>query len=106
MDAYWGGSPRQRQGLGIADSRTFHDRIDAVGRDIPECLDSSVWPANLDGLHFCSRAQSKMQTEIVLRKIARAAAHFAELLDASRTDGHPSADCGAIALGANQAEQH
>src|SRR5216684_4429587 len=101
MGAHRCGGGRRRQGLGIPDSRTFHDRINAVCRNILKCLDRAVGPADLDGFHFFGGAQTEVKTQIVLREIACATAHFAELHDAGSANRYAGTDRGAIALGAD-----
>src|SRR6266853_1738001 len=97
---------RRRQVFGVADSRAFHDGINAVCRDILKCLDRAVRPANFHRFHFLGRSQAEMKTQIVLREIACAPVDLAELLNARGANGYARADRRAIALRANELEQN
>src|SRR5258706_1025896 len=91
--------------LGIADALAFHNSVNGVCGDILERFGFAVWPANFDGVHFCRRAETKMQAQVVLREITSAAMDFAELLNTCRADGHAGADRSAIAFCADQIKQ-
>jgi hypothetical protein len=80
--------------------------VDGVGRDILQGFDGAIGPADFHGVHFRGGAEAEVQAEIVLRKIAGAAADFAELLHAGGVNGDASADGGAIGFSADQFEQH
>src|SRR5260370_42410408 len=95
----------RRQGFGISNSRAFHDRINAVCRHILKCFDRAVRPTDFHGFHLFGRAEAEVETQIVLREIACAAADFAELLYARGANGYARADCGAVALPADELEQ-
>ena len=47
-----------------------------------------------------------MQTQIILRKVAGASAHFAELAQPAGLDGYAGPDRGSIAIGADQLEKY
>jgi len=57
-----------------------------------------------DGFHFIGGTQAEVKTQIVLREIACASAHLAELLDSCGADGHTRADRSAVALCADEFE--
>src|SRR5439155_10500774 len=97
---------RWRQVFGIADPRALHNRVNTVGGHVLERFDRAVRPANLDGFHFFRRAQAKVEAQIVLREITPTATDFTELLDACRANRHARADRGAVALRADELEQH
>src|SRR5258708_39902650 len=100
-----GGGGRRRQGLGVPDSRTFDDRINAVCRNILKCLDRAVRPADFDGFHFFGRSQAEVEAQIVLREITSSASDFAALLNACSANRYARADCRAIALCAGEPEE-
>src|SRR5260370_2401863 len=105
MGARGYGVGRRRQGLGISNSRAFHDRINAVCRHILKCFDRAVRPTDFHGFHLFGRAEAEVETQIVLREIACAAADFAQLLYARAANGDARADCGAVAPRAHELEQ-
>src|SRR5713101_2407536 len=105
MGARGCGGGRRRQSLCISDSRPFHDRINAVCRNILKCLDRAVRPADFDGFHFFGRAQAEVEAQIVLREITSSASDFAELLNACSANRYARADCRAIALCADELEE-
>src|SRR6202521_5504869 len=103
---YGNGSPRRRQGFSFAYARPLHNRINGVRSNILQGFDHAVRPANFDGVHFRGGAQAKVQTQIILREIACAAANLAELLDATSANGRTRTDRCAIALGAHEVKQN
>src|SRR6266436_487001 len=52
---------RRRQGLGVSDSGTFHDRVNTVCRNILKRLDGAVRPADLHGFHFFGGAKAEVE---------------------------------------------
>src|SRR5260370_35794673 len=73
---------RRRQGLGVSDSGTFHDRVNTVCRNILKRLDGAVRPADLHGFHFFGGAKGAGDAELLLREGTSSAPGFAELLHA------------------------
>ena len=69
----------QRQRDCILDSLTFDNGVDLVGVKVAELFQFAVGPANFHSFYFWGSAQAEMQAQIVLRKIAGAAAYFVEL---------------------------
>jgi hypothetical protein len=96
----------RRQRLGVSDAGAFYDGVDGVGGDVAQGFGGAIGPADFDGVHFRGGAQAEVQTQIVLGEIAGAAAHFAELFEAAGMNSDARADCGAIAFGADQFEEH
>src|SRR5438094_9500439 len=83
VSARWcGGRHRRWQGLGIADSGAFHDRIDTVSTNVLERFDRAVRPANLDGFHFLRGAEPIVGGHIALREVTSSTADFTALVDA------------------------
>ena len=97
---------RWREGFCVADAGGFYDGVDGVSRYILKAFDFAAGPADFYRLDFCGFAEAEVEAQIVLRKIAVAAADFCHLAHASGADGHAGADSGAIALCANHFEQH
>src|SRR6266849_4863673 len=56
----------------------FHD-YQLVGLDVLQRLHKAAGPANLQQLHLLCFADAEMDAQIILRKIASAAAHFVDL---------------------------
>src|SRR5882762_8375462 len=104
MNARWCG--RRRERFGIPNPRALHNRINTVGGHVLERLDRAGRPANLDGFHFFRRAEAKVEAQIVLREITSSAVDFIELLDACCANRYARADRRAIALRADEFEEH
>src|ERR1700721_2413397 len=100
------GSSRSPGKAGFLDDPfVFHDGVDKISSQLFVGFFLPTWPKNLSRDIFF-RPQTKMQSQIVLRAIARTAPHFAELTNVARGNRHPSADCGFVAPGPDQAKQH
>src|SRR5258708_30189267 len=97
---------RRREWLCIPNSLLFHNRIDRVGGDILQRLHFAIGPADLHGIDLRGDTEAKMLTEVVLRQITSAGSNLAELTNARGKNRDARADCSAIALGADQLEQH
>src|SRR5712691_2022189 len=95
----------RRERCGAADARTFDEGVNGVGSDVFQSFDITAGPANFDGFHFFDGAETEVKTQIVLREITSSATDFAELLYACSTNGYSCADCGAVALCADELEE-
>src|SRR5437879_8742023 len=94
------------QRLLVCNPFPFDHGINVVPREILERLNLTIRPTDLDRFHPGCGSQTEVQTQVILRYVAATAAHFAKLLNTAGADGHARANCGAVALGANQLEQH
>ena len=59
--------------------RGFFHLVDLVDGHLYERLHDPAGPADLDAIHLFSLAQAEVHPQIVLRKIAAAAAHLLDL---------------------------
>src|SRR5579863_10189098 len=98
---------RERKGFGSGDSLAFGNVIKTIGTEILERVDLAAGPADFEQFDFCGRAKSEVHAQIVLRKIAAAAADFVDLLMGFGFAGNLSdatdagSDAAAVGLGAN-----
>src|SRR5258708_3044547 len=78
----------------------YHDHL--VRLDLLQGFHQAAGPANFDQLYLLRLADAEVHAQVVLRKIAAAAAHFIDLLMRLRFSGnmrdalHPRADAAAI----------
>src|SRR6266481_3857875 len=64
---------------GADDAFSFFDENQLVGLDVLQSFHKAAGPANLQQLHLLCFANAEMDAQIILRKIAAAAAHFVDL---------------------------
>src|SRR6266849_68062 len=92
------------EGHAVFDSLPFDDGVDLVCRDILEGFNLPGWPANLNQIDPGRRAQTEVQTKIILRKITPAAADFVELGHRSRVNRHARTNRSPVTLRSHQME--
>ena len=88
----------------LACSTAFNKQHLAIGRHCRELLSSAGWPAHADSVHTCRRAQTKMQTKIVLRNIARLTEDGLSLDGSGCLDPDSRADGAPIGFGSFKAK--
>jgi hypothetical protein len=93
---------RLREWSGGAEAGAFEEGVDGVDRKVSEGLVFAGGPANFELVDFGGFAEAEMEAEIVLREVAAAAAHFADLADAAGVQRDASANRGAIAFRADE----
>src|SRR4029078_8229452 len=90
--------------LGSRCGRSFLEPVVSIGVEALPTLGASAGPGDLDGNRVRLLAQAEVQAQVVLRKVARATAHFVDLREAAGVDADTCADAGAIAAGADELE--
>ena len=68
-----------RQGDSVVNPTSFYDGVDEVRRNIAQGFARSIGPLDAYFIHLVVLRQAKMQPQIILRKVAGAAAHFVDL---------------------------
>ncbi len=67
-------------------------------------IDGSGMPVNFNAVDLCSRAETEVQTQIVLRKIAATAVNFIGLRHSAGDDFDAGVEGEAIAFGSSELE--
>jgi len=86
------------------DSVALEHCVKLIGRQASDVIDGSGRPANFDAVDFRGRAETKMQAEIVLRKITAAAMNLVGLRHSSSNNFDAGVESEAIRLGSGELE--
>jgi len=86
------------------DSVALEHCVKLIGRQATDVIDGSRRPANLDAVDFRSRAETKVQAEIVLRKITASAMNLVGLRHSTRDNFRTSVESEAIAFCSGELE--
>jgi hypothetical protein len=91
-------SSRRRKHDTLPNPLPLHQHINLIRRNTGEFLNRPAGPQNLHRIRDRRLPQSKMQTQIILRKITGPAAHLIKLHQLPRPHRHSSSDGRSIAL--------
>jgi len=87
-------------------SRSLFKNQNLIGANVLKRFINAARPLHLSAVNFCGVTETEVQTQIVLRNVAAAAAHLVHLLLAAGKDRDPRSNAIPIRFLAHRFDQH